>query len=230
MTGSARPSWRGCLTGIVAITLFMAALYLLSSNAATATKAVGAVLSFIPEQLGLIEKVDPDQIYAIPEPPEGEVLAPVSIRRAGRYFLYTDDTTTMLNLTQAQVPWLKVVSETTGEELLVDIVRRGQMPFDTLAAPGRPIFTVDIPDPDRYGIYITSSAPRESFALVPDTVTGQEGKIWSLYLLQIAILASPFVWRRWQSRRHRQSRVAQNRADKLGKMEQMKEIRRRQRP
>ncbi|MCB0076059.1 MAG: hypothetical protein KDD73_01475 [Anaerolineales bacterium] len=226
MTGSARPSWLGCLGGIVAAALLVALLFVFSSRASTLTKSVGVVLSFIPTQLGLMDDVDPADIYTIPSPPSGEAAAPVDIRRSGQYFLYTDDTTTLLNLTNAQIPWLRVTSTTTGQELPIQLVQRGQMPYDTVHAPGRPIFTFNVPSPDRYDVYIPRLAPRDSFAIVPDNVTGQEVKIWLLYALQIGLVLSPLLWRRLRSQRQRLTRVAANREDKLEKMDQMRAHRR----
>lgn len=225
MTGSARASWRGCLGGFLAAAVLLVLLFIISSRASTFTKGVGVVLSFIPTQLGLMETVDPANIYTIPAPPDDDVFAPVDFRRSGQYFLYTDDTTTLSNITNAEIAWLRVISTTTGEEVPVSLVKRGQMPFDTIHAAGRPIFTFYIPAPDRYNVYIPSLSPRESFAIVPDTVTGQEAKIWLLYAAQILLILSPFIWRRIQSWRQRNTRITANREEKLEKMDQMRENR-----
>jgi hypothetical protein len=174
------PRIRSIVFGIL---LFLVLLYSLLTLSGT-MKQVGNVFLYIPSQLGLIQRVLPEQVHTIDlQTPSPAVL---DFTSPGRYAIYTSDyDLLMLNLLNGP-PWLLVTSQSTREQIPIVSVGRGARPYDTPLAAGRPIFVFDITVPGTYEVaYHFRYA---SIAIVPDYTTGKEPVILLAIIAQIAIL------------------------------------------
>ncbi len=156
-------------------------------------KLAGAVLYWLPARLGLVEQADAPQVWRhdLDTLPEA-----INISAAGRYMIYTSDYD-LLVMTDAMrqeqaPPWLVISDAGAGERAPARYVTRGMRIYDSHLAPGRPVFSVEIPKAGDYAL----KAPRRpaEIAIVRDYVTGNEARIGSIFALELLLLAAPFAW------------------------------------
>ena len=178
------PSFRSIISGIAAfILLFLAFLSL-----GNIVKQVGAVLTFVPAKLGIIETVTREEVVSmdITESP-----STVTFNKIGKYLLYTDNSD-LLEINDAILaapdakPWVRVISVSDETELKVVLIERGLTIHDTPLAKGRPVASFEITDPGEYTI-MHPRRPDTSY-LVPDYITGNESFINFLMIIQVVVL------------------------------------------
>jgi hypothetical protein len=168
---------------VIGILLFMVLLYSLLTLSGT-MKQVGNVFLYIPSQLGLIQRVLPEEVHTIDLRTTSPTV--LDFTSPGRYAIYTGDyDLLMLNILNGP-PWLQVTSQSTREQIPIISIGRGARPYDTPLAAGRPIFAFDITVPGTYEIaYHFRYA---SIAIVPDYTTGKELVMVLAFIAQIFIL------------------------------------------
>lgn len=188
------------LRNIVAAIVVSIALLVLLFNLSGAMKSVGNLFLYLPARLGIIQQVTSEEVRTIDlslPPP-----ARLEITRPGRYAVFTSDyDLLMTNIVSEDTTgsWLKVTSNATGRPITVTPVGRGLAPFDTVLAPGRPIFAFEAAVPGSYDL--TYHVRPASIAVTPDYTTGKESLIVLVSFVQIAILLAPLgivYYRRYQ--------------------------------
>jgi hypothetical protein len=168
-------------------------------------KYAGAVLTFVPAQLGLMDAVTPDEVM-----PVDMSASPTSLAfgKPGKYALFTDSYD-LLVINDAVVaaqgkPWFRLVSESEGE-IEITLVQRGMALYDTPFAKGRPVAHFEIVEHGTYSM-IHPARPTQAF-VVPDYTFGSEAWIAFLMVLQGLILAL-LLWRWWRARQARRKAAA----------------------
>jgi hypothetical protein len=164
-------------------------------------KQLGDIFLYLPSQLGLVERVAPEEIRII----DLNIGSPTSleITRPGRYIVFTDDYYLLLDNARSRGydgVQLEVTARTTGEPVNVVPVVRGVRPYDTPLAEGRPIFAFEVTTPDNYEITLPALY-NTSVAIVPDYTTGKEPIIVLAFIVQLVFLLSPlsiFYYQRYQ--------------------------------
>ena len=187
--------------------LLSAALLVAFLSLPQVVKTVGYGLLWIPAKIGLVEQVHADEViplFMADEPHQ------VTFQQAGRYAYYTQDPDTLeatdALMTHNTPAWLNIIAP-DGSKVDVAYIQRGLLPFDTPLAAGRPIFSFIIAEP---GVY-TLKMPRKLLEvyITPDVVTGREGALWLVLILELAfvsLIASVPIMR---TRRQRAARVAE---------------------
>jgi len=194
-------SFRQIIIAVIAAAFLLALLFVLPE----ATKYVGATLLFIPEQLGLIERVSREEIQRVSLL---EAQPTIMLNQAGRYTVYSGDMNLLSAKVKAQEPWLIVRLQSTGKKASVHLIERGLRPYDSPIVKGRPMFVFDAPEPGVYEITnrlvkIGTESPG-SFKLlnwsrdesgvisvVPDYTSGKETVITIAFVVEIGLIAGP---------------------------------------
>lgn len=155
-------------------------------------KAAGALLYWLPARLGLVQQAQAADVWRhdLQTLPEG-----LQFSAAGRYMVYTADYDLLVisaTLRDAQDrTWLVLTEASTGRRADAQWVERGMRMYDSHLAPGRPVFSVEIPRPGTYRM----EAPHRpaEIAIVRDYVTGNEARISFIFAAELALLASPLA-------------------------------------
>ena len=201
-----QPTCRSIFGGIALFVILLVAVL----NTPILFKYVGAGLTFIPSHLGLFQVVSraevmPVDIHSSP--------TSITFTKPGGYLLYTDDyDLQVVNdaiIASKGKPWINMQSE-SGQPVQVELIDRGLAIYDTPLASGRPVAKFEIISP---GVY-TMEHPRKpiNIYIVPDYVSGKEGKIIFFICLEIGLVVLViwyFIWGRraggnpWVRRRDR---------------------------
>lgn len=222
------PSFREAIIAAVVVILLLVLLFILPE----AVKIAGAPFLFIPEKLGLIERVSGEEVQRV------SLLEPsptVQIDAPGRYHVYSADINLLSAKVNAEEPWLRLHLCSTGQEVPVDFVERGPRAYDSPLVRGRPIFVFDTRVPGVYGFSHTLNEitvesgelwgllrqPRDgdaTLSVVPDYTSGKERVIAVSMMLEIGLIVGPpgivyliryvqrrRAWRAVQDKKRRQS-------------------------
>jgi hypothetical protein len=196
-----QPKLRSIAVGILLGVVLVVAI----CSASSVLKWVGAPLLVVPRVLGILEPVRGNEIVTVPM---GSPPTAVTFPRADVYAVYIADVplleTTNLMTEVDAAPWLVIQRAENGQDIPVEYIDRGLLPFDEARVPGRPVMRFEVPEA---GTYVMIHPRRGfNFYLVPDRVTGKEGVIALSILAQFALLCIPlFViyGRPWLARRRR---------------------------
>jgi hypothetical protein len=206
-SGYVPPSYKSIFGGLlIGILLLFAFLEL-----PIIVKVLGAPFMILPAQLGLIPSVERSQVLTIDLDTRQTML---EFTQPGTYVVYTADPH-LLELSDYMAAkktptWLRVFPSWSREELDIKMIERGLIPFDSVWAPGRPVLTFEILTPGEYTLL--HPARKVPISILPDAVSGNEGRLTLAALVQIGILLTPF-WLRWaKNRRARQARLREIRA------------------
>lgn len=176
------PTIRSIIAGIsLGLLLLLAFL-----NLPILFKYSGAILTFLPGKLGLMQVVKPEEVI-----PVDMSTSPtrITFNKSGMYILYTDDYD-LLVINDAVAgsgakPWLKIETE-GGVHVGVKLIDRGLAIYDTPLAKGRPVATFDI---TVTGAHILTHPGRPVIAyIVPDYTSGHEGWINFLIIAELVAL------------------------------------------
>jgi len=185
---------------ILGVLIFTALLMLVCSLSET-VKWVGASFLVLPERLNLVEVASRQEVTEI-EMSSGSTI--LDFVRPENYAIYTKDYDLLVvsdslreiskNAANAGdvKSWLMVKSISTGEVVPIGFVYRGLMPYDSPLAQGRPVLKFEITNPGSYELKYSSR--KALMYVVPDYISGKEGLIYFIYLVEIAILLVP-VWK-----------------------------------
>lgn len=176
------PTFRSIFAGFSLGILLLLAFF----NLPVLFKYTGAVLTFIPAKLGLIQVVRSQDVM-----PVDITTSPTSIafEKPGDYVLYTDNYD-LLVINDAVVEagekaWFKIETE-DAESIDVTLVSRGMAIYDTPLAKGRPVALFKITNP---GTYIWTHPSRPTLAyIVPDYTSGKENWITFLIIAELVVL------------------------------------------
>lgn len=180
------PLLRSILLGILAFALFLALLGYLGDI----TKWLGEILYFLPAQVGLVQRVTPDQV--IPLDFDSQTTY-VDFPAPGRYQLYVSDLDLLMiadTLSASGKPgWLVVyLNEETEERAAIVTITRGLALYDTPFARGRPLYSFEVPAAGRY---LLAHPARPTLAyLTPDYTTGHEGAYILVVLIELGLVAT----------------------------------------
>jgi hypothetical protein len=202
------PTFRNIVIGIaLSLILFVVVIGRLPQI----VKLVGLPLMVIPSSLGLAQTVAPADIQHMNL---AESEGALEIAKPGRYALYTADwdllTVTETGMQQHNAPWLVVTSQATGAQVPVTYVERGLRPYDTPFAPGRPVFTFEVPN---WGVYTIQHPTKPAqVAFVPDYTTGRERDLALFMTAEVLVIVLPFaiILGRRYVRRRAERRAAQD--------------------
>jgi hypothetical protein len=189
-----QPTFRAIFGGIALLVILILAFL----NIPKIIKYIGATLTFIPSQLGLFQVVSRNEVM-----PVDIHSSPTSITftKPGRYLLYTDNYDLQV-INDAIIaangkPWVNIQSE-SGEPVQVSLITRGMAIYDTPLAGGRPVVGFEIVSP---GVYSMAHPRRPvNIYIVPDYLSGKEGKITFYICLEIVIVVLA-IWYFSQRRR-----------------------------
>ncbi len=212
--GYEKPSLRSFAVAVIAS---LAILLLVFRYVPTLTKGTGAVLSFVPDQLGITEQVGAEEVIVIPLEGSRTTLE----LEGGTYAVYTADETLLRASLGAPSAWLNIRSVDTGEAVEVSRIDRGLRPYDTLAAAGRPIIRFEIEESGRYEFAHPARGATSAITVVPDYTVGQERTIWLSYLVQIAVIVLPVAIIYYT---RRQARIAAKRVEQEQKRLLLKQM------
>jgi hypothetical protein len=195
--GYRAPRFRDIFLAIAIMIVGLIALFQLGP----VIKRIGAALFFLPNALGVVDQAGQGEVqtYTLDAMPDI-----VSFPAAGRYAVYTNDYD-LLTVTDAlrekDAPaWLTFTSAETGEVAQVTWVGRGMRLYDSHLAPGRPVFIVEITRPGFWEV----QGPRRPAAvgIVRDYVAGAERRIVAVFIVELLLIAAPFLWifggKRWR--------------------------------
>jgi hypothetical protein len=199
------PRLRDILLAVVALVALIVAFI----NLGAVVKFVGAGLLLIPSGLGIVQRVGVEDIstYDLSSSP-----TLLGISQPGRYavYAYDYDLLTMSDqLEEAKAePWITMKSQITGEAVPVTFVERGMRMYDTPLAKGRPVLSFVI---DKPGVYVMLHPSKQAtISIVRDYVTGKEGILTLIYLVEIGLLLMPLMLillRRYTARREARKRA-----------------------
>ncbi len=195
------PRIQNVLIGGIAFVVLLALLW----NLGGVVKRVGDVFLYIPAQLGLIQRVAPQEIIRMDSPALVETLQP------GRYMVFGDGWGPTLSTASGEI-LLNIQSQTTTEDIKIVRVQRGLRPYDTPFAEGRPMLEFEIPASGAYEIIFTGHPDDldSAIEIVPDYTTGKESVLWVAYIVQISLLVIILVivsYPRYQRRRARIQKI-----------------------
>lgn len=187
-----QPTCRHIVGGFLLFILLCVAFFALPNL----VKWSGAVFTFLPGQLGLIEVVKPSEVRPVHMGDNPTLLA---FDRPGKFALFTQNVD-LLEINNAIVaahskPWIRLVAS-DGRAIPVTLVERGMAFFDTPFARGRPVALFEIEEPGSYEMFHPT---RDDFAyVVPDYTFGKEGPIvfWMLMQAALVVVAVWFMRRR----------------------------------
>ena len=183
------PTYRSILLGVLLAILLFLGLFRIGVVA----KAVGAMFMWLPEKLGLIEMVYPEDVIEVDierSPSRAELPA------SGPYLVYTKNLD-LLTINDAVVesdapPWLSVASQ-DGRAVSVELIERGLIMFDTPFAPGRPVARFGVSEPGT--VDITHPRRPDKAFLVPDYITGRIELLTMLTIIQLGLFGYPLYSR-----------------------------------
>lgn len=183
MNSHRQPTYRAVLFGMIALGVLLLCL----CSVSRLVKLTGTALFFIPEQLGLLSQVKPEDVRALDM---NTSPTPFEFTQAGRYAVYTDNGD-LLEITDQLIearaaPWLSIRAQATGENVPVRFVERGVTILDPPHVNGRPIFIFEIKESGNY--LATHPTRRVALTVVPDYVTGNEVRIGLVLGAEIAIV------------------------------------------
>jgi hypothetical protein len=213
--------WKGVIAATV-VTLLLILLFIVPG----AVKAAGVPFLFIPEKLGLIERVSREEVQRVSLL---EASPTVQIDAPGRYHVYSSDVNLLIAKESAEEPWLGVHRCSTGQAVPVDFVESGLRPYDSPIVKGRPLFVFDAPVPGAYGFShalneidveprifeMLLRQPRDGdgiLSVVPAYTRGKETAITFFILLEIGLIVGPvgFVYLRQHLQRRRAWKAVQD--------------------
>ncbi len=141
------PRVRNILLGILLCGLCLAFFGYL----AEITKWFGYIFLYIPARLGMINQISASQVQTIDfstSPTE------IVFSKPEAYVVYTAHLDLLMMsdriLEEGFQPWLRIIHLDSGQEVNVESIQRGLMPYDTPFAKGRPIYFFKIPQAGRY--------------------------------------------------------------------------------
>ena len=177
-----QPAFRSIFGGIALVAISILAFL----NIDKIVKFTGAILTFIPSKLGLIQVVFRDEVM-----PVDMHSTPTSLTftNPGRILLYTDNYDLLVIndaiLAAKAKPWINILSD-SGEPVQVRLIERGMAFYDTPLARGRPVASFEIAYPGDY----TMMHPRRPINayIVPDYTSGNEGTTSFIMWLEIGIV------------------------------------------
>ena len=138
-----RQNFRSCIIAfIVGPIVFVLLLYLASALPFVTNYLIGPLL-FIPNQLGLIERITNDDVIPISLPAENEV----TLSKPGRYFIYSTD------LLAADDRFL-LKSQSTNRQIETVPIPDGQNEYGTAIVDGRPIIEFKVEQAGIYELYL----------------------------------------------------------------------------
>jgi hypothetical protein len=189
-------------------------------------KKMGDTLLFVPEKMGLVQRVRPDEVRSLKL-----VAGKVIIQRfePGKYLIYTNDTQLFLALEtrargtdEEEQPWLTVRSadDSLSRHSVMSVIR-GLRLYDTPQAEGRPILRFDIDKTGDYEIRYGLTRFGAAVSVVPDRASGKEWRIAWLSLIQIAVVLGPFCayfarrWKKAIASRRRLQKEQRHRGEEL---------------
>lgn len=184
------PTIRSILAGISAALLLLLAFL----NISTIVKSLGAVLGFIPDKIGLMQVVHPEEVMTMDISTSPSA---VNFTKPGDYLLYTDNYD-LLVINDAVVeaesdPWLTIETE-NEDRVPVHLISRGMAWYDTIHADGRPVAAFHIESPGTYNMLHPTRYGTAS--IVPNYTTGRENSISFIYAAELAII----LWILWDVR------------------------------
>lgn len=179
-------------------------------------KWIGAPFMVLPNLLGLLpgigEAVQPVNLKQ-PSPP-------LDVSVPGRYALYAADENMQMRsnmLADSNVAWVRLrpFGGDAAQEITGTVIKRGAAIYDPLSIPGRPVVSFLAPAAGKYELVY----PRQSGTLyfAPDWVTGREGLLLAMIVVQLAVLAAIVIapaWPRIRARREDARRAAEEMARK----------------
>ena len=187
--------------GILLAALVLAAFAILP----TLFKWTGAILTFVPGQLGLIHVVSPAEVQAVDMSTSPTRIA---FDKAGRYALFTQNYDLLVIndavLAAKAKPWFRLTPE-YGQEITVTLVDRGMAIFDTPFAGGRPVARFEISEPGTYTMLHPTR--RDLVYIVPDYTFGDEGWIGFWILLQATAIGIGAGYLRRRNSKRRTVRI-----------------------
>lgn len=177
-----KPTCLSIVAGIVLAVLILAAFAFLPNM----VKWVGAVFTFLPGRLALIQVVQPSEVIPVDMSSSPTL---VVFGHAGHYALFTANLD-LLSINEAVLaakakPWFRL-RDSLGNEVPISLYERGLALYDTPLAAGRPVARFEI---TRAGSYTMTHPSRpDRVFVVPDYTTGQESAIMFYMLVQAAAL------------------------------------------
>lgn len=197
----ASPTLRSIFLGICLAIL----LLLMLCRIGDLVKFAGVGLLWVPQQLGLVDRVEPGQVEMFDLSQKDNTWQVVE---PGFYSVYTANDN-LLELSPALEAggktWLTVRAE-DGAEIPVSPVRRGLSLVDTPLAPGRPVYTLAVAEAGLYAL-VHPHQPAQ-IALVPDIVSGHEVRILLVFGAEALVVGGVIAWLYYRRRRARQQRLA----------------------
>lgn len=184
------PALRNIFLGILIFVLIMMGVGHLDAI----VKWGGYLLLFLPNRLGLLQLVSPEQVTALDFSSSPHS---ISFPTSGSYALYTPDLDLLIITDQLMEephgqPWLKLSHQESGERVAVAFIRRGLMPYDTPFAKGRAIYHFEITWPGDYQLH-NATRPGAVAYIVPDVITGNEARYGITMILEVILLAGLVV-------------------------------------
>lgn len=213
------PTIRSLLLGGVAAML-IAALYVFSPEL---INRIGSAFLIVPDKLGLLQVVQPEEMQTIIfDSPSDEF----SFTEAGDYILYTDYRA-LVSDEGFPIKIQFTVTPLEGQPTVrVRLGSRGLRPYDTYQAGDLPAAFFHISAPGLYQLDHSVLNVTPEVNIVPDYLSGNEGQIWLLYAIQVAIIVIPLWARYYFKNRTLWTGIKQEKNDKRDEMEDfMKNLR-----
>lgn len=189
-----QPTCRAIVGGFLLFVILCGAFFALPNL----VKWGGAIFTFLPAQLGLIDVVAPSEVRPLHMADNPTVVA---FDEPGKFALFTQNFD-LLVINDAVVaahskPWIRLVAS-DRREIPITLVERGMSFFDTPFARGRPVALFEIKEPGTYNMFHPA---RDDFVyIVPDYTFGREGPIVFWMLVQVTIVAAGlWYWMRKRS-------------------------------
>jgi hypothetical protein len=155
-------------------------------------KVIGYPFLWIPDRLNIVAVPDAGDVQKFDLAVDDQT---VDFAQPGNYVAYTGDTDLLLTndslAEKNSVPWL-LLQGPGGAEISPRYVERGLMPFDSPFAKGRPVLTFQIQTPGHYTL--THPHRQAIISILPDAVSGQEGWLWTIYIVELALIGF-VVWK-----------------------------------
>jgi hypothetical protein len=159
-------------------------------------KRVGDMLLFVPEKLGLIERVSPNEIRSVTLY-TGRIIVQRFV--PGRYLVFTNNirlfhvkALTDMRTEESVPTWLTIrLADNSMREVRINWVNRGLRLYDTPHAKGRPVLRFNVSEVGVYEILFKIKGMAAAVSIVPDRTSGNELFITKLFLIQIAIVLAP---------------------------------------
>ncbi len=183
------PKIRPIVFGIILFILFLTVMCSLSDL----VKFIGYPFLWVPEKLGLIQVIHPDDVTTIHMADGGT--STVNFTAPGWYQVYINDYDLLLAsddlANRGGKPWINARTP-SGESAAIAFISRGLRPYDSPFAKGRPVLAIQVTELGDYQLRHPSKAA--DFSIVPDYSTGNEFTIYFFYALEIGLLLLPFAY------------------------------------